>query len=306
MSCNCNNNCHDKWCPQYLQAVTTPCDEPGCDQQLTTDCVIYTGPDLPCYGLTTGMQLTEILLNILYTLHPECNPNTTTSTTTTLEPLPLRLLYSDINFSYIADPTNVNDWNDALNLPLYGIPFTSVTVVGNEVFLYGGSNITLTYDPFGDVSSLIELDDQAGSIVALMPQSLEYGNKTFVNLPNCVIGGAEAFYGCDAITTLNIPKLEYAGDSMFYYCESLQSFNFPELKIIGDNCFEGCFSAIEFYIPKCTALGSTWYDNEVFWAISGNTILLTISDIIYSAEEGFADEDIDYIQANNTVTLVVV
>lgn len=304
MSCNCTNNCHETFCPQYLQAVTTPCDEPGCDQQLTTDCVIYTGPDLPCLGLTTGMQLTEILLAILYDLHPECNPITTT--TTTAAPLPLRLLYSDINNSYIADPENVNDWNDVFKLPLYGTPFTSVTVVGNEAFLYGGSNITLTYDPFGDVDALLELDDQAGCIVALMNQSLEYGRKTLVNLPNCRFGAREAFYGCDLITSLNMPKLEYAGESMFYACEILESFYFPELKVISNNTFDQCYAATEFYLPKCIALGPTWGDNGVFFNISGNNILLTISDIIYSAEESFQDDDVTYLQTWNTLTLVVV
>lgn len=305
MSCNCNNNCHEQWCPQYLQAVTVPCDEPGCDQQLTTDCVIYTGPDIPCLGLTTGMQLTEILLGILYELHPECNPGTTT--TTTAEPLPLRLLYDDINDSYIADPENVDDWNDRFGLPEFGTPFTSVTIIGNEAFLYGGSNITLTYDIFGDVDSILEIDDDAGCIVALTDACLEYGRKTSVSLPACKVGATDAFYGNDLLTYLNLPSLVYAGPSMFHACEILQSFNFPELLVIGDQCFYECYAATEFYIPKCVQLGPSADDDFVFFNISGNNITLTISEVInFVSFGGNPDGDVVYLQTYNTVTLVVV
>lgn len=311
MSCNCANNCHDAFCPQYLQAVTTPCNEPGCDQQLTTDCVIYTGPDIPCLGLTTGMQLTEILLSILYDLHPECNPITTTTTTsttttTTAAPLPLRLLYSDINNSYIADPENVNDWNDGFNLPDYGTPFTSVVVDGNEVFLYGGSNITLWYDIFGDVDAILEIDDQAGCITSLTNGCLEYGHKTYVSLPECTIAGNNVFYANDEITYLNMPKLEYAGESAFGFCEILTTFNFPALKFVGNYCFANCYAMTSMYIPECIFIGPNPGDDGVFGGIGFNNITLTISTVASIIYYGGVDDDVAALQANNTVTLNIV
>ena len=65
-------------------STTTTCvgGEP-CDIAITSDCTIYHGPDLPCYGITTGMTLSEIIqvtLGLLNTYYPGCT--TTTSTTT--------------------------------------------------------------------------------------------------------------------------------------------------------------------------------------------------------------------------------
>lgn len=87
MACNCGNKYHQPGCIEFLQSApycTNPCDDPTpCDQIISTDCVIYTGPDVPCYGLVTGMSLTEVL-NILFQIaYPQCTTTTTTSTTTT-------------------------------------------------------------------------------------------------------------------------------------------------------------------------------------------------------------------------------
>jgi hypothetical protein len=86
MSCNCNNPWHYPWCPSFL-APADPCpDGPSCDEQISSDCVIYTGPDLECYGITTGMTVTEILLLILQHINPQCTTTTSTTTTTTIPP----------------------------------------------------------------------------------------------------------------------------------------------------------------------------------------------------------------------------
>jgi hypothetical protein len=77
-SCNCNNPWHDKWCPSFLPPAETCPDGEPCDEQVSTDCVIYTGPSIPCYGITTGMTVTQ-LLSILYSsIYPNCSTTTTT------------------------------------------------------------------------------------------------------------------------------------------------------------------------------------------------------------------------------------
>ena len=92
-SCNCNNPWHDKWCPSFIP--TTPADLcPGaepCEEKISTDCVLYTGPTLECYGITTGMTLTQVL-TILYNIaFPQCTTTTTTESpiTTTTTELPI-------------------------------------------------------------------------------------------------------------------------------------------------------------------------------------------------------------------------
>lgn len=428
MSCNCNNNCHDTFCPQYLQAVTTPCDEPGCDQQLTTDCVIYTGPDLPCLGITTGMQLTEILLSILYELHPECQGITTTTTTniitttTTAAPLPLKLVLVDPLTQSVADPANVDDWNDFFKLPSYGNPFTSAVVISEyEVWLYGASLILLTYDPFGDQYNIVSIIDDAGCIIALLDNCFEYNDElTTVSLPACRLSVGGSFDDCTALTSLNIPNLvaaegdytfngvavtsfnlpllETVGsncfndcinvttfnlpslanvgtylfsgcssmtsynlpllnwgtattlpDGTFAGCSSMTSFNFPNLQTVSSHLFRDCSSAIintpnvtqigsysfqgctamtsfsfplvtsigeyafwwctsatSFNFPLCTNLGGTIIDDGVFLAISTNTITLTIPIALMTCLFGNPDGDIQYLQGNNTVTIVTV
>ena len=83
MSCNCGNPWHYGWSADFLQPADPCPGGPECVDKISTDCVIYTGPDLPCLGITTDMTLTEIL-HILYEgIYPNCFTTTTTSTTST-------------------------------------------------------------------------------------------------------------------------------------------------------------------------------------------------------------------------------
>lgn len=336
MGCSPGSPCNPSPLPMIYAAYPANCaDIPnGC---CPTSKTVYDGPNLPNTGIdnkdTVSVAFDKIddalnpttivqnFINIISANPPlavlfcdlvgNCGITTTsttstTSTTTTAAPLPLRLLY-ETEFDFpAADPYNVNDWNDEFDLPIHGNPFTSVTIVGNEVFLYGGSNITLWYDIFGDVDYILEIDDQAGCIVALEDACLEYGSKTYVNLPACTIGSNDVFYSNDLLTYLNLPNLIYAGNYMFGGCEVLTTFNLPSLKVIGSYCFSDCFAATTFYIPECIALGGGTYDDGVFAGITGNTITLTISQIINTCYGGGPDYDVQVLQANNTVTLVVV
>jgi hypothetical protein len=80
MSCTCKK-CDE--CITGLQAVTVACATQLCEQQLSTDCIIYSGPDNECYGIYNGDTLTNVL-DILFTqAFPECSTLTTTTTTST-------------------------------------------------------------------------------------------------------------------------------------------------------------------------------------------------------------------------------
>ena len=67
MSCNCNAKYDNKipcCCSQGtpLVCTTTTCaDYQVCDKTIESDCVIYTGPAIPCAGVTTGMTVTQVI-----------------------------------------------------------------------------------------------------------------------------------------------------------------------------------------------------------------------------------------------------
>jgi len=88
MSCNCGNPWHYDWCPEFLAPAEACPAGPKCDELVSTDCVLYTGPDIPCYGITTNMTITEVLDILYHAIYPNCLTTTTssTSTTTTLNP----------------------------------------------------------------------------------------------------------------------------------------------------------------------------------------------------------------------------
>jgi hypothetical protein len=78
MSCNCGNPWHDKWCPEFLQPAQACPAGPECDEETSTDCVLYTGPDLPCFGITHGMTITQVIAILYNYIYPNCNTTTTT------------------------------------------------------------------------------------------------------------------------------------------------------------------------------------------------------------------------------------
>lgn len=81
MSCTCKQ-CDE--CITGLQAVVTACaTQIMCEQQLSTDCIIYSGPDNECYGIQNGDTLTTVLEILLDQAFPNCNTLTTTTTTST-------------------------------------------------------------------------------------------------------------------------------------------------------------------------------------------------------------------------------
>lgn len=240
-----------------------------------------------------------------------CNPTTTAI-------LPLRMLFSDIAEvdAVVGDSTSVTDWNSLFDLPAFGTPFTSVSVTGNEVKLYGGSNIIVKDSLFPDTLNvyLLEVDDLAGSIVEVEYNGFGYTsagceNVTYMNLPKLLIAGEAAFnylgYVGSAVT-VNVPKLTSAGSNCFSDCETLISINAPQLTNIGTSCFNYCYELTVLNFPLCTNLGPTVGDNSVFSSITGNIITLTVPSALMTCNAGSPDGDIQYLQVNNTVTIVTV
>jgi hypothetical protein len=187
--------------------------------------------------------------------------------------LALRLLFSNISEvdAIVGDSSNVADWNTYFDLPTYGSPFTSVEVVGDEVRLFGGSNIIIKEMLFDQNdylgTFLLEVDDAAGCVI-----ELEY--DAF---------GQDNFNGCTNLTSVSFPSVTTIG---------MYVFNFTNLSSIN--------------LSSCTNLGGTVGDDFVFSNINGNTITLTVPSALMTINSGSPDGDIQDLQANNTVTVVTV
>lgn len=207
----------------------------------------------------------------------------TTLITNNTVSIPLVLKF---NGSYpVVDPTDVVQWQTLFGFPTIGpaVPFTSVTVDGNNVYLYGGANILLNELAWKD--NLVEIIDAAGCITAL---------------------GGNCFKGCIITAAYLLGVTDASAGGAFYICESLVTAYLDKVTTIGGSGFLQCTSIETIYIPSCTNLGGSCGDNAVFTYITGATITLTVPNSIYTncGGSGLPDADITYLQANNTVTVI--
>jgi hypothetical protein len=79
MACSCNNSYYNLpcCCPTVPPTTTTTTlcpDGTVCEEVIESDCVLYTGFELACYGISQGSTLTEIIEELLDLL-PECPIN---------------------------------------------------------------------------------------------------------------------------------------------------------------------------------------------------------------------------------------
>lgn len=129
----------------------------------------------------------------------------------------------------------------------------------------------------------------------------ECNNLVSITANNVTIISDSCFANCFALTTINLPNLTtIITGGIFGGCSSLSSVSFPLLTNIGPFDFTFDFALTNLYLPSVTNMGGTTGDDGVFLPISGNTITLTIPTATAT------DGDVVYLQANNTVTLILV
>jgi len=114
------------------------------------------------------------------------------------------------------------------------------------------------------------------------------------------------FQSCVNMIEINLPVCETIGRGGFSTCGDIETINLPKVTSIGDRGFTYCTSLTTLSIPKCTSLGTTTGLNWVFLGITGKTITLTIPSALMTCNGGNPDGDIQYLAANNTVTIVTV
>ena len=186
-------------------------------------------------------------------------PCPTTTTTSTLPPTQLRMLFTDIN-NIVDYPNDLNDWNDFFQLPLNGNPFTSLTLINNEIFLFGGSNITLIETLFNSNEYILEIEDVTSNVV------IDTIGKTF---------------GSATSTTVILPAVLTINSGCFDTCFSLIILNISSCTNLGptvgnDNVFQYIAgNTITLTVPSAlTTCNSGSFDGDIQYLIDNNTVTI--------------------------------
>ena len=187
---------------------------------------------------------------------------TTTTSTTSLAPA----LHLTIVANYpVVDPSDVSLWNTLL-----GSSFSSVDIIGVDIYLRGGSPFNMLASAL-NFSELVVIDDQINSVLSVSTDSL--ANNPILNV-------------------IKLPALTSIDD--------VTSFT---------NSGTGVDVYATVYLPNCTSIGPTVGDDGVFlnvFTFGGATITITIPASLMTCDAGNPDGDIQFLQANNTVIVVTV
>jgi hypothetical protein len=224
---------------------------------------------------------------------------------------PLTLQFNDISNAdlLVGDASNVADWNTFFDLPINGTPFNSVSIYNNSVKLVGVTGINLKESLFENNNNLLSIVD-SGNYITSASAFCFYNCSSIKTISLPVLSSAgdnfssACFSGCTSVTKFNLSQLTFAGDFCFYNCESVEVFDLPLLTTIKSNSFYGCTSVIYFNLGACTNLGGTVGNDNVFQNITGNFINIYIPASRMTCNGGNPDGDIQYLQANNTVTVI--
>ena len=195
----------------------------------------------------------------------------------------LTLTFSDFSKlpTGVTDETDLVEWNTT-----FSSNYTSVSVVGFVVTLVGGSGVTIPSGTIDNCSTNLLSVVDTGSVVEI---------------------GDNAFKDCSALSMIEFQQATVIGDYAFSNCIAATDILFPQATTISPYAFGACTSATIIDLSSCTDLGGTVIDDGVFvGTLSANIITLTIPTSLMTCDGGNPDGDIDYLQANNTVTIVTV
>ncbi|MEI6750718.1 MAG: leucine-rich repeat domain-containing protein [Bacteroidota bacterium] len=184
----------------------------------------------------------------------------------------LQLFFDNIDSAdlMVGDSSDVSDWNTFFDLPANGNPFTSVQVLGREVILSGGSNITIKELLMVDYNSVLLQIIDSGSIVKIGYDAFLYSNcLTDIYLSGCTEiesdeNGQGAFYGCSALYNVTMPLLTTLGDHIFDSCTQLSKITLPLLESAGINCFYACAAVTSFNFPSFTTAGNSCFSGCMY------------------------------------------
>lgn len=188
----------------------------------------------------------------------------------------------------VVDPSSVDDWNTFFDLPDNGTPFDRVSVVEYLVKLYGGGDLVVKNNLFssGQPQHLLKYIDNSDVTIEV---------------------GDGSFSGCTFLNEFKADVLVSAGVGAFSGTIRMASYSLPSIQTIGAFCFNidaPIGNSISFSLPELTNMGGTVGNNLVFFGIVGKSVFITIPSALMTCNSGQPDGDIQYLQANNTVTII--
>jgi len=160
----------------------------------------------------------------------------------------------------------------------------------------------------GIANTIFKGDAYFPSLVNAMAGSI-FSDTTFQGLARFPILeniGEYVFYNVESLDNSSLPLLRTGGYRCFMATTFIDDIYLPSLETIGDYGFNGAVFSGDIYLPSLLSLGTTVGLNNVFLGITGKTFTLTIPSALMTCNGGNPDGDIQYLQANNTVTIVTV
>jgi hypothetical protein len=194
----------------------------------------------------------------------------------------------------------------SISLPvLSGAPLSVFNGCTGLTSVYLPSAVTIGNTAFKNCLSIksISLPSLTGSSTSSFNNCI---SLTGVSLPLATTIGSQAFYNCSSLTSVSAPIATTITASAFTNCSSLVNISLPSATTIGVHVFKNCTSLTGITLPAVTSLGGSVADNGVFLGVIGKTITLTVPTALMTNNGGNPDGDIQYLQANNSVTVIQV
>lgn len=126
------------------------------------------------------------------------------------------------------------------------------------------------------------------------------------NFPVLTTIGQTDFGSCHSLTSVNLPSVTSVGYYGFGDCTALIDVQLPNVTYTEQYSFTLCSALTNLYMPSLINLGASVGNNLVFLNTIGATLTFTIPAALMTCNAGNPDGDIQYLQANNAVTIVTV
>lgn len=194
---------------------------------------------------------------------------------------------------------------------LTSIIFPNVITANNSIFYYCTS-LTILQIPLL-TSALVDFCDHCESLLSIsFPDLVSIGGNSFsscyslasIYLPLLENAGYNLIIHNPLLINIFLPSLITLGDYGFSNCLLLNSVDCPLLESIGTGCFKDSLNIETIYTPSLLNMGGDVGLNNVFENIIGKIITLTIPSALMTCNSGQPDEDIQVLNANNTLTVI--
>lgn len=207
---------------------------------------------------------------------------------------------------YAESVVGIGDHCFASCTSLLEIDLPALTTIGSTSFFQCSSvtdvNIPLLTDvsvqAFAGCTNLANLN--APNVIIVRNGAFTGCGIVSINFPNCTTIEDAGISGCENLTSLNLPIVTSIGEDSLSFLTILAVINLPSCTVTGLSAFRFNLGLTVLGLPVCTDLGGTTGDDNVFNGITGQNIVLTIKTATAT------DTDVTILQANNSVTLILV